>query len=193
MVSPAAKTLSRPVTRRYSSTSRKPRASSGKPVFASQRAGAACVVQRISSAATGARPARMRRPFSTPVTVALAMISIPRDARMSRKRARKAGGNVGRMSGVSETSRNDSPSGSKPRCAASPRRRRSTESRSSTPPAPAPTSATRACARCSITRASRASNRARKPSIGLTGMACAAAPGTSAVFGVDPMLSDTRS
>ena len=38
-----------------------------------------------------------------------------------------------------------------------------------------------------------ASNRLRNPSIGLTGMACSLAPGTSAVFGVEPILSESRS
>ena len=68
MVSPAAKTSSCPTTRSVSSTLRKPRWSSGNPVFASQRAGAACVVHRISSASIGAWPSSSSRPASTRVT-----------------------------------------------------------------------------------------------------------------------------
>ena len=47
----------------------------------------------------------------------------------------------------------------------------------------------RPCARARAPRAPRSG--ARKPSIGLTGMACSLAPGTSPVFGVEPMLSES--
>ena len=66
------------------------------------------------------------------------------------------------------------------------------ESRSSTPPAPAPTSAIRARPFCPRTRAISASKRGRKPSIGFTGMACSAAPGIRPVFGVEPMSSESE-
>jgi hypothetical protein len=59
--------------------------------------------------------------------------------------------------------------------------------------APAPTSATAARPLRARTRACSASKRRRNPSIGLTGMACSLAPGTSAVFGVEPILSESRS
>ncbi len=167
--------------------------SSGNPAGASQRAGAACVVQRISSASTGGVPSSRSRPGSTPVTAIPRTTAIPRAARTASKRARNAAGKLGRMSGASETRANDRPRSSNPARATSVRNRCSTESRSSTPPAPAPTTATRARPLRASTRAISASKRAMKPSMGLTGMACSLAPGTSAVFGVDPILSDSRS
>ena len=193
MVSPAANTSACPTTRRFWSTLRKPLASSGNPACASQRAGAACVVHRISSASTGAWPSSRRRPASTPVTAVPVTTAMPRAARMAWKRERNAAGKLARISGTSDTRTNDSPPTSNPLRATSCRNRCSTESRSSTPPAPAPTSARRVRPLRASTRAMSASNRLRNPSIGLTGMACSLAPGTSAVFGVEPILSESRS
>jgi hypothetical protein len=82
MVSPAAKTSSCPTTRNASSTLRKPRWSSGNPLLASQRAGAAWVVHRISSASIGAWPSSSSRPASTRVTAAPVKTPMLRVAKM---------------------------------------------------------------------------------------------------------------
>ena len=99
---------------------------------------------------------------------------------------------LGRISTTSDMRTNDSALASNPACVTSRRKRCSTDSRSSTPPAPAPTRAKRVRPLCASTRALSASNRPRNPSIGLTGMACSAAPGTSPVLGVEPMLSESH-
>ena len=183
-MSPAANTSSWPVARSIASTRTKPAESSVSPESASHDAGAASVAHSTSSAGTRSSP-NSTRSASTRVTRWPAWTAMPRDARIAAKRARNAGGNAGRMSRDAVTSENVNPLASR-------RSRRSTDSSSSTPPAPPPTMTT-CLNRPLATRARSASKRAMKPSIGLTGIACSAAPGTSPMLGREPMSSESRS
>src|SRR5262249_45410447 len=98
-------------------------------------------------------------------------------AQTARKRRAIAGGKAGRISSDAAMSINDMAPASRPSFAASPRSRRSTDSNSSTPPAPAPTTPMVTGRVADNTRARRRPNPPRNPRRGLRGAGALAARG----------------
>ena len=164
----------------------KPSPSTSSPAAAGQASTEALVTQRISSASTEPPSSSATLPGSTRTAARPSSVSIPRAARILANRARAAALWAGsRMSEASTTVIATAPVPRDSRCCA--------ESASSTPPAPPPTTAIRTGPSRRLTRSAKASQRATKRPIGLTGTACSAAPGASAVRGAEPMSMETAS
>jgi hypothetical protein len=191
--SPAAKISGSVSLCRVSLTRMKPLASSAIPVSASHGAPPAWVTQTISSASSPSPDCVCRRPASTRLTSALQWTVTPRSARTPAKARRTLALCVGRISPSAEKRWKRSSSGSRPRAVSSLRRRYCMASVSSTPPAPAPTTAMVVVPAWQRTRSNSASQRSLKRRIGFTGTTCSAAPGTPPSCGVEPMLIDSAS
>ena len=184
--SPQANTSGCEVERRKSSTRMKPSPSTSSPEAAGQDSAAALVTQRISSAATASPSSRISPPGSTRATARPSIASIPRAARIRANLFRVAALWAGSSTPAASTTVNATgPAPPESRCC--------TDSASSTPPAPPPTTAIRAGPSRRLRRSASASQWAMNPPIGLTGTACSAAPGTSAVRGAEPMSIETTS
>ena len=192
-MSPAAKTSGSVTVCSVSFTSMKPASSSTRPVSRSQGAPDARVTHTTSSALTACPSTVWSWPASTRSTRAFRCSWTPRSRSTASKASRTAPLCVGRMA-LPESSRWKCRScGSRPAARNSLRSRYCMASVSSTPPAPAPTTAIFIAPGWRTTRSSSASQRWLKAWMGLTGMACSAAPATLASIGVEPMLIDNRS
>ena len=152
---------------------RKPRWSSGNPLLASQRAGAAWVVHRsLRPRSVRGHPAAVRpRPHRRAGEDADAAAG-----ENAMKRAWNAAGKVPAGFREHRYQHERQPAGIEPGAGDLAPQTALGEQKLD-PPAPAPAGRTRAPLARAHARHEGASNRPRKPSIGLTGMACSLAPG----------------
>mmetsp|Transcript_11578 Transcript_11578/g.34105 ORF Transcript_11578/g.34105 Transcript_11578/m.34105 type:complete len:739 (-) Transcript_11578:200-2416(-) len=213
--SPAANTAAALTDSSVSPTATKPRSSSCSGVPDASQGGAPPCVHQIASSQGTSRPEAQRRrappsPPSPPpppsdsmaTTSSPSSASTRRSARMRSNAARTPSECCGISRRERETRLTRSADASRPRDLSSRLSRASIASASSTPPAPPPTTTTRtggaaALAAAEKVRARIASQRAQKPSIGLTGVTHASAERATAAsrsgLGADPVLMERTS